>query len=365
MVKVVKNLVPASIKNKVTYSNANPCTHIVIHETANTSKGANADAHGRLQANGNSRQASWHYTVDDKHAVQSFSDKSQCWHASSSYNRNSIGVEICVNSDGNYKKAVDNAAELVKSLMNKHNIPAKNVIQHNGASGKDCPHFMRAGSKGVTWSEFKKMIGDSSGKSSVVSSSSSGGSSYTSVASKWTGQNLKKWHKGGAVKQLQKLVGVKADGYFGNDTVNAVKKAQKKHGLSVDGIAGKDTFKALTGKKSSKKKANLNVDGKAGKSTVKAIQVATGSKYKDGVFSGQPSNSVTKAFYSGISYGSGGSPSVKLLQKKVGSAQDGKLGADTIRKLQSHLGTPVDGVISRPSSVVIKELQKRLNKGTF
>ena len=197
------------------------------------------------------------------------------------------------------------------------------------------------------------------------SGGSSGGSSYTSVASKWTGQNLKKWHKGGAVKQLQKLVGVKADGYFGADTVNAVKKAQKKHGLAVDGIAGKDTYKALTGKKSSKKKANLKVDGRAGKSTVKAIQKATGSKYKDGVFSGQPSNSVTKAFYSGISYGSGGSPSVKLLQKKVGSSQDGKLGADTIRKLQKHLGTTVDGVISRPSSAVIKELQKRLSKGTF
>src|SRR5699024_3331541 len=152
--------------------------------------------------------------------------------------------------------------------------------------------------------------------------SSSGGSSYTSVASKWTGQNLKKWHKGGAVKQLQKLVGVKADGYFGADTVNAVKKAQKKHGLAVDGIAGKDTYKALTGKKSSKKKANLNVDGKAGKSTVKAIQIATGSRFKDGSFSGQNHNSATDAFYSGISFGSGGSPSVKLFQKKIGTTAD-------------------------------------------
>ena len=292
MVKVVKNLVPASIKNKVTYSNTNPCTHIVIHETANTSKGANADAHGRLQANGNSRQASWHYTCDDKHAVQSFSDTSQCWHAGSSFNRNSIGVEICVNSDGDYKKAVDNAAELVKSLMKKHNIPAKNVIQHNGASGKDCPHFMRAGSKGVTWPQFKKMIGDKKGSTTTSKPSKS-------------------------------------------------KPAKKK------------------------KKSNLTVDGKAGKSTVKAIQKATGSKYKDGVFSGQPSNSVTKAFYSGISYGSGGSPSVKLFQKKIGTTADGHIGPNTVRALQRYLGTTVDGVISRPTSVVVKELQKRLNKGTF
>lgn len=233
-------------------------------------------------------------------------------------------------------------------------------------SFKDYPHIQMTGGLSVAQlrAGHKPNLKLKDGK--VTSSKpSKPASKWVSVASKWTGQNLKLNHKGGAVKQLQKLVAVKSDGYFGADTEKAVKKAQKKHGLAVDGIAGKDTYKALTGKKSSKKKANLTVDGKAGKSTVKAIQKAIGSKYKDGVFSGQPSNSVTKAFYSGISYGTGGSPSVKLLQKKVGSAQDGKLGADTIRKLQKHLGTPVDGVISRPSSAVIKELQKRLNKGTF
>src|SRR5699024_853307 len=139
---------------------------------------------------------------------------------------------------------------------------------------------------GITWAKFKKMFGDSSGRASTVSGASSSGTCYTSVASKWTGENLKRWPTGGAVKQLQKVVGVKADGYLRADTVNAVKKAQNKHGLAVDGIAGKDTYKALTGKKSSKKKANLNVDGKAGKSTVKAIQIATGSRFKDGSFSG-------------------------------------------------------------------------------
>src|SRR5699024_1090041 len=186
------------------------------------------------------------------------------------------------------------------------------------------------------------------------SGGSSGGSSYTSVASKWTGQNLKKWHKGGAVKQLQKLDGVKADGYFGADTVNAVKKAQKKHGLAVDGIAGNDTYKALTGKKSSKKKTNLKVDGKAGKSTVKAIQKDTESKYKVSVFSRQLSNSVTNAFYSGIAYGSGGRSTVQILQKKVCSSQDCKLGGDNIRKVQKYLGITVNRVISTPTSTVIK-----------
>src|SRR5690625_5164282 len=159
-IKIRKHLVSASIKSDVTYGGTNTKKYIVIHETANTSSKANADAHARLQANGNSRSASWHYTVDDKEIVQSFSDNEQCWHAgSASYNRNSIAIEICVNSDGIYKKAVDKAVELTKYLMNIHNIPSTNVIQHNTTSEKDCPRYLRIGSKGVTWSEFKRRVG--------------------------------------------------------------------------------------------------------------------------------------------------------------------------------------------------------------
>ncbi|MFD2654502.1 peptidoglycan-binding domain-containing protein [Gracilibacillus thailandensis] len=55
---------------------------------------------------------------------------------------------------------------------------------------------------------------------------------------------------------------------------------------------------------------------------------------------------------------------VKALQKKVGSKADGYLGPNTVRKLQAHLGTPVDGVISEPS-MMVEELQRRLNAGTF
>src|SRR5699024_4528051 len=151
------------------------------------------------------------------------------------------------------------------------------------------------------------------------------GSSYSSVASPWTGQNLKQAHKRGAVEQLQKLVGVKDDGYFGAETVNAVKKAHKKHGLAVDGIAGKDNYTALRSKKSSKKKANLKVDGYIGKSSIKAIQKATGSKYTDGVFSNQPNNAQVRSLEkNAYTLGSKGSPSVGALQKKVGASQDNK-----------------------------------------
>lgn len=179
MVKVTKMMVPSNLASKLTYSGTFNKTHIVCHETANKAKGAGATTHARLQANGNSRAASWQYQTDDKHAVQSFPDKAGCWHASNpTYNKNSIGIEICVNSDSDYKKAVKNAAELTKSLMKKHGIPAKNVIQHYTASGgKNCPAQMRSGNHGVTWNQFKKMIGASSGETSSGGSSSSKSSS--------------------------------------------------------------------------------------------------------------------------------------------------------------------------------------------
>lgn len=155
MVAIKKQLVTS---RKSTYSGKNPCKYITIHETGNTSKGANAQAHANLQSNGWS--ASWHYTVDDKEIIQSFPDNVQCWHAGDGKgkgNTESIGIEICVNSDGNFTKAVENAVALTKHLMNAHNISINNVVQHNHWSGKDCPKNLRA-SKGVLWNSFKRQL---------------------------------------------------------------------------------------------------------------------------------------------------------------------------------------------------------------
>ena len=158
-IKIRKHLVPESIAKRVTYNGTNSKKYIVIHETANTRAGADANAHARLQASGNSRAASWHYTVDDKEIVQSFDDNKQCWHAGNRfYNENSIGIEICVNNDGNFKKAVENAVKLTKHLMDKYNISVNNVIQHNQASGKNCPRYLRSGEKGVSWGDFKAKL---------------------------------------------------------------------------------------------------------------------------------------------------------------------------------------------------------------
>jgi N-acetylmuramoyl-L-alanine amidase len=160
MVQIRQELVPAHLADDVVYGFNNPCDYIVIHETANTTAGADADAHANLQARGNSRSASWQYQVDDKEIVQSFKDEAECWHAGSKfYNQNGIGIEICVNSDGDFKKAVANAAYLVRVLMKRHGIPKSRVVQHRKTSGwKDCPKFLRSGSKGVDWNDFMAML---------------------------------------------------------------------------------------------------------------------------------------------------------------------------------------------------------------
>ena len=50
---------------------------------------------------------------------------------------------------------------------------------------------------------------------------------------------------GEAVKQIQKALGIKADGIFGKDTEAAVKKFQKENGLVADGIIGPKTLEKL------------------------------------------------------------------------------------------------------------------------
>ena len=57
---------------------------------------------------------------------------------------------------------------------------------------------------------------------------------------------LKLWSSGPDVKKLQKVLGVKVDGKFGESTELAVKKYQKKNGLTQDGVVGQDTWKKMT-----------------------------------------------------------------------------------------------------------------------
>jgi N-acetylmuramoyl-L-alanine amidase len=149
---------------KYNYSSRNNkrIEYIVIHDTGNTSKGAGADNHYRY-FNGGNRNASAHYFVDDKEIIQTVEDANASWHCGDGKgkygitNSNSIGVEICINSDGDYEKAVANAIELVKHLMDKHNIPIEKIVRHYDASRKICPRTMSC-NNWERWEAFKQSL---------------------------------------------------------------------------------------------------------------------------------------------------------------------------------------------------------------
>lgn len=117
--------------------------YITIHNTGNSKKGADADMHTEYVDTATG-YVSWHFTVDDNSIYQELPTNESAWHAgdgaNGTGNRQSIGIEICENTGGDYEKAEENAIALIVYLMNKHNIPIENVVPHQKWSGKYCPH---------------------------------------------------------------------------------------------------------------------------------------------------------------------------------------------------------------------------------
>lgn len=138
--------------------------YIVVHDTGNYGVKANVDSHYNY-FNGADRQASADLFVDDHKIGQFNPDLRQyyCWHCGDGKgaygitNRNSIGIETCVNSDGNYAVAVQNTLELVLYLMKEFNIPFDKVVRHYDASRKNCPGAMSA-NNWQKWTEFKNRL---------------------------------------------------------------------------------------------------------------------------------------------------------------------------------------------------------------
>lgn len=104
----------------------------------------------------------------------------------------------------------------------------------------------------------------------------------------------------------------------------------------------------------------LKVDGKGGKATVKRLQEFLGCATKDGIISGQNKSLIYSyaPALSAVEYGTGGSPTVKNLQKWVGSTQDGVWGKATTVALQKKLGVTADGIAGLNT---FKALQTWLN----
>lgn len=140
------------------YLGQNKPSYVVVHETDNWSKGANAHAHATAMKNGN-LAGTVHYYVDSQECYQTLEHQDGAWAVGDGHgkygisNLNSINIEICVNPESNYYLAVDRAAELAAMLLNQYGWDTSHLKRHYDASRKHCPR--RILDEGL-WDNFVK-----------------------------------------------------------------------------------------------------------------------------------------------------------------------------------------------------------------
>lgn len=143
--------------------------YLVIHDTGNTSKGADAEAHFKYLQTA-IRYGSAHYYLDDREIIQTIGDSLVAWSIGDKWgysnnphrikdalNSNSLSIELCINSDIDKAKAYKNLVELTKNLMKKFNISQDKVIRHFDATGKICPGSWSK-NNWAKWWQFKEDI---------------------------------------------------------------------------------------------------------------------------------------------------------------------------------------------------------------
>lgn len=156
--------------HQIKYNRSNrggtPIKYIVVHDTGNPSRGANATAHYNY-FNGGNRSSSADFFVDDTQ-ILCVNDyyKYYTWHCGDGRgkygitNANSVGIEFCINVDSNREKTLDRTIQLVRELMSELDIPIERVVRHYDASRKNCPQSMNGGNW-AQWYKFKERLSES------------------------------------------------------------------------------------------------------------------------------------------------------------------------------------------------------------
>lgn len=235
------------ISKKNCYIGQNKPAYIVIHETDNWSKGADAKAHATAMKNGN-LAGTVHYYVDSRSVYQTLNHADGAWAVGDGKgkygitNRNSINIEICVNPETDYYAAVDKAEQLAAQLLKQYGWGTDHLKRHYDASRKNCPRRIQAEGR---WPEFvKKTAAYMKGATTVKNTTTKNAATLTDKIEVQF-PVIQKGSKGTAVSMLQAMLGVKVDGDFGNDTDTSLKAFQKNVKLTEDGICGTDTWKKV------------------------------------------------------------------------------------------------------------------------
>ncbi|MDH6351947.1 N-acetylmuramoyl-L-alanine amidase [Brevibacillus sp. 1238] len=149
---------------------------LVIHWTANEGKGADAVAN-RNYFNKPTTEASAHYIVDDRQIIRCLPETEMGYHVGaksykpeavarlSSYPNNAtIGIEMCVNADGDFKVMYQRTVELAADILKRYGWSVDKLWRHFDITGKNCPAYFVSDDfsrrfTGLTatqaWSKFK------------------------------------------------------------------------------------------------------------------------------------------------------------------------------------------------------------------
>lgn len=241
------------ISKKNCYIGQNKPAYVVIHETDNWSKGADAKAHATAMKNGN-LAGTVHYYVDSKSIYQTLDHSDGAWAVGDGKgkygitNRNSINIEICVNPETDYYKAVDYAEQLAAKLLKQYGWGTDRLKRHYDASRKNCPRRIQAEGR---WPEFVQKTAAYMKGTSTVNTKTNTTSNTAKKTVALTGKMeiqlpvIQKGSTGTAVSMLQAMLGVSVDGDFGPATDTSLKAFQKNVKISDDGICGEDTWKKV------------------------------------------------------------------------------------------------------------------------
>jgi len=151
--------------------------YITIHSTQNWTAGAERHSlalkRGALRSpkrRGGNRigYLIWHFTVDEKMAIQHMPTSEQGEHADfgGPGNLYSIGIEMCEERGSNIRATVERTAKLTAVMMKQKGIPLKNVVPHyhwprrgKTPANKNCPHFLLDNGKpGRKWKAFQSKV---------------------------------------------------------------------------------------------------------------------------------------------------------------------------------------------------------------
>lgn len=159
--------------------------YVCIHDTGNPGYGADANAHFNY-FNGGDRNASADFFVDDTRIVQIIDYvNNYSWAVGDGggiygiTNRNSVSIELCINSNGDFDKTFVHGAELAAHMLKTLGLPISRLKRHYDASRKTCPNVMSANGW-AKWNQFVAKV-----ESIMNGGSSSSGSTTPSESSEF------------------------------------------------------------------------------------------------------------------------------------------------------------------------------------